>query len=367
MRSKLNWRLDLKPLGLLLSALILVIPPSAAAQVQVNSADPPEAEQGTVSLDVTINGRGFDRGSEAKWFVTGTTNPGGVTVNSTRFVNANTLVANITVDDAAQVGKFDIVVQTSKGRTGKGTEIFSVVEKGSSSAAGDSIAASGEIMNGAGMMIRPDAQGIYIDSALSGTGCTRCITGCAGDTCEGFFLRPYGGTGGACPGPNSLSNKECEDVESYKARLQALGILRQVELDFSFWVGAIPNCDELPGGDCGPSQQFIRLWADDAFKPGASFTPVRLAVDQPRRSDAKTCHMFEFWELVFERTLQITEIDANTRVVSTIEADSNADIVHVYKVIWKAGHRKELTSVGRFHMPMSIRISKSGISVFDSP
>jgi hypothetical protein len=63
-------------------------PPLAAQDIEVTSADPPSAEQGTVNLDVTIKGKGFDRSAKAKFFVTGTTNPGGITVNSTRFTSA---------------------------------------------------------------------------------------------------------------------------------------------------------------------------------------------------------------------------------------------------------------------------------------
>ena len=103
---------------------------SAQGQVQVNAADPPTAEQGTVSLNVRVTGKGFKNGAQAKWFVTGTTNPGGVTVNSTTFVSSTELTANITVDDAAAIANFDIQVLNSDGRGGKGTELFNVIQKG---------------------------------------------------------------------------------------------------------------------------------------------------------------------------------------------------------------------------------------------
>jgi len=105
-----------------------VIP--ASAQISVTSALPNSTTQGTVNLNVTVGGKGFKSGAQAQWFISGTNNPGGVTVNSTAFVNSNTLTANITVSDTAYVGGFDIVVKNTDGRTGKGTELFAVHSKG---------------------------------------------------------------------------------------------------------------------------------------------------------------------------------------------------------------------------------------------
>ncbi|MCL5287222.1 MAG: delta-60 repeat domain-containing protein, partial [Acidobacteria bacterium] len=120
-----------------LSVLLVLVaglagaPASQAQDVQVTSADPPAAEQGTITLDVTIKGKGFKNGALAKWFVTGTTNPGGVTVNSTTFISGSELRANITVADDATIASFDILVTNTNGRSGKGTELFAVVAKGS--------------------------------------------------------------------------------------------------------------------------------------------------------------------------------------------------------------------------------------------
>src|SRR5512146_120242 len=98
----------------------------AGAQISVNSAIPNSAVQGTTNLNVTVGGKGFKAGAKAQWFVSGTSNPGGVTVNSTAFVNSTTLTANITVSSTAQIGNFDIVVTNTDGRTGKGGELFAV-------------------------------------------------------------------------------------------------------------------------------------------------------------------------------------------------------------------------------------------------
>jgi uncharacterized delta-60 repeat protein len=103
---------------------------SAQAQIQVTAADPPTAEQGTVNLNVKVTGKGFKNGAKAKWFITGTTDPGGVQVNSTTFVSSGELTANITVADTAVIANFDIAVTNADGRGGKGTELFAVTQKG---------------------------------------------------------------------------------------------------------------------------------------------------------------------------------------------------------------------------------------------
>lgn len=129
MKAKLN----------ITNALLLVIllswssgvPLVSAQEIVVESADPPSAEQSTVNLNVSIKGKGFKRGATARFFVTGSTDPGGVRVNSTTFKGSVELVANIDIADNATVSKFDIEVQNADGRIGKGTEIFSVTQKGS--------------------------------------------------------------------------------------------------------------------------------------------------------------------------------------------------------------------------------------------
>ena len=120
-------------IGLALIALTLWLNWPVAAQggqVQVTAANPPSTAQGTTNLNVTVTGKGFKNGATAKWFVTGTTDTGGVTVNSTTFVSNSELRANITVSDDAAITDFDIQVLNSDGRGGKGTELFRVLAKG---------------------------------------------------------------------------------------------------------------------------------------------------------------------------------------------------------------------------------------------
>ena len=115
----------------LASLLLLVVLGSLAvpveAQVKVQSANPSSAAQGTTNLIVKIGGSGFKSGGQQVVFdVSGTTNPGGITVNSAAFVSNSEVDANITVSSTATISGFDIYV-TSGGRTGKGTDLFSVL------------------------------------------------------------------------------------------------------------------------------------------------------------------------------------------------------------------------------------------------
>jgi hypothetical protein len=111
-----------------LCACLLACAVFATAQIQVNSTNPNAAPQGTTNLNVTINGSGFKKGAQAKWFVSGTTNPGGVTVNSTTFNSSSQLTANVTISTTAVTSGFDVVVTNSDGRTGVGRDAFTVTQ-----------------------------------------------------------------------------------------------------------------------------------------------------------------------------------------------------------------------------------------------
>jgi hypothetical protein len=103
--------------------------PSLAQDVTVTAADPSSALQGTTSLDVTVSGNGFDSTAQVTFLVTGTTNPGGITVKKVSVRGSKKLVATIDIADSALVDKFDIEVVLSNGRKGKGTTLFTVQSK----------------------------------------------------------------------------------------------------------------------------------------------------------------------------------------------------------------------------------------------
>jgi len=108
-----------------------VIPAQLLAQsIQVTSANPNAAPQGTINLNVAVGGNGFKKGAKAAFFLSGTTNPDGVTVNSTSFNSSSQVTANITISDTTSIANFDIQVTNSDGRTGKGSQLFAVTAKG---------------------------------------------------------------------------------------------------------------------------------------------------------------------------------------------------------------------------------------------
>jgi len=115
----------------ILSLIALAVVPlgRADAQVSVTAADPSSTVQGTVSLNVTVTGNGFNSSASVKFLVTGTADPGGIVVKSVNVNSAKKLIATIDVADSAVVNKFDIEVALSSGRKGKGTTLFSVLAK----------------------------------------------------------------------------------------------------------------------------------------------------------------------------------------------------------------------------------------------
>jgi hypothetical protein len=201
-------------------------PQISAQGVQVNSANPNAAAQGTINLDVAVGGSGFKKGANSKFVVTGTTDPGGVTVNSTTFVSSSQVTANITVSTTATLAAFDVQVTNTDGRSGKGTGLFSVLSPG----------AGGSHLNGVSVKVTvnptqqfdplagtlteltADAYGAYIDgqddvcASINGSGYFLLNFGCRttsrprrfGFNLSNFLAPPTGGTD-TCSVPSTIS------------------------------------------------------------------------------------------------------------------------------------------------------------------
>jgi hypothetical protein len=180
----------------LCALILLAITPIGVtyAQVKVTAATPSSTEQGTVSLDVIVSGSGFDNTASAQFFVTGTTNPGGITVKKTTFKNSKEVVATIEVADLAVIASFDIQVTLSSGRKGKGTTLFSVLKKSS-----DPCATTG-LDFPAFAFWRPTGQGLQIFVADATGQCVRSVTSGTGTGGTLEFSYPVVGTDGVTRG-----------------------------------------------------------------------------------------------------------------------------------------------------------------------
>jgi hypothetical protein len=298
-------------------------------EIQVNSADPSTAPQGTLNLNVTIRGSGFKKGAQSKFFVSGTQDPGGIGVNQTTFVSTTELVANIDIADAAVISKFDIEV-LSNGRRGKGTELFAVTEKGNSLASLIPV----ETVFTDSLTDRMRSDGLGLDDGLSSPSAYNdseiCVIGWADNTNGRFFLR-VDGRDSAC---------EMQSVD------------RKVVLDFTDAIERTEGCvvDDAFGQDgtldiCGVNLVTdVRIIADKLFQNmSPTTTPVLLAFSLSRdfRNTA--------FELQFE---QAVPASGNVSTTRTVTAGSDA-IAELYKHQAKG---KKL-SLGRFRMPFQIVVT----------
>jgi hypothetical protein len=114
-----------------LTLAVLAIAPAVAApssRVTVTAAAPSAAYQGDM-LDVVVTGSGFDPSAKVQYFVSGTTNPGGITVKAVRYANSGELITTLVVSSDADLANFDIQVTLDNGRKGKGTTLFKVSAK----------------------------------------------------------------------------------------------------------------------------------------------------------------------------------------------------------------------------------------------
>jgi probable HAF family extracellular repeat protein len=78
-----------------------------------------------VTLDITVNGSGYDQGSVVTLERQGVP-AGKITTNATTFVTSRKLIANITIAADADTGKYDVAVTTLNNRKGVGIELFTV-------------------------------------------------------------------------------------------------------------------------------------------------------------------------------------------------------------------------------------------------
>jgi len=99
----------------------------------------PNSGQLATTLTVLVNGSGFAAGSKAAWALNGDTTFAvtKIRTNSTTFVSSTQLSASITIDNAAALDLYDVVVITPTGKKGIGIELFAVTPQFVDLGAGD--------------------------------------------------------------------------------------------------------------------------------------------------------------------------------------------------------------------------------------
>jgi hypothetical protein len=335
-------------LGLFVPWLLLQAawaPPAAAQDIVVSAADPPSAPQGTVNLDVTIKGKNFKRGAVARFLKSDNSDPTKITVKSTTFVNRTELRANVDIADTTEaLGKFDIEVQNSDGRTGKGIELFTVTEKVNTFT---DVVARADFLDGSDRVrsdgtLLPGECGLA-DYADLADPCGPGHTGVSYIYATGqYFLRTVSGhpltptrwlvldfgepSFGACPGLDTV-------LKSYPGRNPA----------------AYSPEDPDPCIDLVEA----RFSADRAFAPGAVYAPVGLVIDGPDASGVQSTGVQ--WNakyyLDFVNPLTVSHPDARTATLDTM-GDAQAQL---WTVNPRNGKRQAL--VGTYSMPFQVTIT----------
>ena len=89
---------------------------------------PVSAPKGIHELEVTITGSDFGTDSGVRFLVTGTDDPGGVTVKRVAYQSATKLVALIQVSASVALQYFDIEIQLANGETARGDKLFVVTQ-----------------------------------------------------------------------------------------------------------------------------------------------------------------------------------------------------------------------------------------------
>jgi uncharacterized membrane protein len=77
------------------------------------------------TLDILVRGSGFDRESRAVWALDGVP-AAKVTTNTMTFLSSRELIANITIEDDADLALYDVEVLAAGGKKGIGIEIFEI-------------------------------------------------------------------------------------------------------------------------------------------------------------------------------------------------------------------------------------------------
>jgi len=359
-------RLILCWLAVLAFVSVGVLPSAVAQNIFVESADPAMAEQGTLNLDVAITGSGFASGAKAKFLVTGTTNPGGVTVNRTTFVSSQRVIANVDVAVDAEVGDFDIEV-TVRGRTGKGIDLFAVYEYTGNPADGFLAAASfadlpGDRIRSDGVVL-PAGCGLfgfdYVDVAdpcYEGTQPLQTVS--AVGSGHGYFLRTVRNHE-----PLTVDRWLVLDFSEPEVGYQCPGLDTRLIAEIQQAIANDPDSDPLVWPPENPDpcidELEVRFSVDGAFLPGVLTTGVGMVVDVPVRKlgHGHDPQAYTQWDarfiLDFVNPLSLTYVSAGEVIVGAVGDDFR---VALWTFDERTGKRDEF--MGFYTMPFQLTLQK---------
>jgi hypothetical protein len=279
----------------------------------VKSTDP-DSSAADITLDVRVLGSGYDRGSKATWALNGDTSfaTTKIKTNSTRYVSASEIVANITIAADAPQDLFDIVVNTASGKHGIGIELFAVTAPGANGGPWTAV----------------------FDDALTNK------------------LRSDDGTA-------YENGVRCVDSQSfagggYQLRsIQNAGVCKAIQRPgwryFTMDLGAGNTLDLDQDGVAEPIEDApARIGFPDAFTKGATSTSVRILVLVVNPDGSTTQN--NLWVVTYTEEATLTPTPAGGRILtmSTGTADVTYPVTVGKKVVWQ--YR------GTVHLPFQITV-----------
>ena len=125
----------------------------------VDRTDPTSAPQGT-TLDVAVFGTNYEPGSDVT-ILLDLKSTRDARTNSTTFVSDTELIANITIDDDAEIDFYDVQVTTPRGKKGVGIELLEITGP-TADLARCTLDASGGCQSGTTEGLYADGQGFYV-------------------------------------------------------------------------------------------------------------------------------------------------------------------------------------------------------------
>jgi len=115
---------------ILIVGLAIVATDLAAGPIKVHSANPNSGTQGDAPFEVVIKGIGLTKAKTVRFLVNKSkSNTGGVAVDILSVDGDETVTTLVTISGGATIADYDIEVQLSNGRKGKGTTLFKVNAK----------------------------------------------------------------------------------------------------------------------------------------------------------------------------------------------------------------------------------------------